>query len=180
MPTRLVARAPLALCLATLVTTLTPACHGPRHHGHDHARHHRHDPGRHDTPDHTATVTAELRATLDAFLAAERARDVDALLAFLAPDFRMLQDGMRVDHDATVAQMRATLPTLRAFRARFDDVQVIPLTRDWALSSLVFHDEIVAADGSELAMWGPSTMLWRRDGGRWRLVFADSDHYPEP
>lgn len=206
MPSRLLARTPLALSLAVLVTALAPACHGPhRHHAHHDAdaerfiaadgsihersampagatsqRHGPHGPRGQLTVNHSTAVTAELHATLDAFLAAERARDVDALLAFLAPDFHMFQDGVRVDHDATVAQMRATLPTLQAFRPRFDDVQVIPLTRDWALSSLVFHDELVAADGTELAMWGPSTMLWRRDDGRWRLVFADSDHYPEP
>lgn len=111
--------------------------------------------------------------------AAERTRDPDALIVFLADDFEMLQDGRRVDRAATVAQMRATLPTLREFTPRFDDLRVIVLDRDTALSSLIFHDDLVDEKGKRLRMWGPSTMLWQRRAGSWKMVFADSDHYPE-
>jgi len=158
-----------ALLLASMLALLAAACQTPRH-----------DAGAIPDDEVARVVEQEVRATLADFLAAETTRDPEVVLAFVAPDFHMLQDGLRVDRASTVEQMRSTLPGLRAFEPRFDDIRVIPLGRDWALSSLVFHDRIVAADGGELTMWGPSTMLWRRDAEGWRLVFADSDHYPEP
>jgi len=125
-----------------------------------------------------ARVEAQLREALAAFEAAQRRLDAEAVIAVLAPDFTMLQDGVRVGHDATVAQIRATLPSLRALHTRFDDVEVHVLGPDTALTSMRFDDVVTDADGSTVRTWGPSTMLWRRRDGRWRLVFADSDHYP--
>jgi len=124
-------------------------------------------------------VRAEVLAALRAFEAAERELSPDALLAFLSPEFSMLQDGHRVDHDHTVEQIRTTLPTLRSFEPRFDQVEVLVLAPDAAVTSMIFHDVITGADGTVTRMWGPSTLVWRREAGGWRIVFGDSDHYPE-
>ena len=124
-------------------------------------------------------VREQVLAELRAFEAAERTLDPAAVLAFIDPEFRMFQDGERVDYAATVAQMEATLPTLRLFEPRFEDIEIIVIGPDAALSSMTFHDVITDAQGVTTRMRGPSTMLWRRRGGEWRIVFADSDHYPD-
>ena len=92
----------------------------------------------------------------------------------------MLQDGKRVDYASTVQQIRSVLPTLAAFEPRFEEVEVLVLAPDTALTSMVFHDEITAGDGSLSRMWGPSTLVWKLRDGVWRIVFGDSDHYPYP
>jgi ketosteroid isomerase-like protein len=124
-------------------------------------------------------VSRQVLAALRAFEQAEGTRDPLAVLGFLSPDFSMLQDGRRVGHEETVAQIRATLPTLRAFEPEFHDVEVLVLAHDAALTSMVFHDVLTDAEGATTRMWGPSTLLWRKRDGSWRVVFADSDHYPE-
>ena len=146
--------------LAALTLSLAAACHSAPH-----------DP---------AAVEAELRDALAAFEAAQRALDVDAVLGYLAEDFSMLHDGTRVDHAATVQQIRLTLPNLRAFEPRFEDIQVLVLGPDLALTSMTFRDAVTDALGVTHRQRGPSTLLWRRVQGDWRIVFADSDHYPDP
>lgn len=126
-----------------------------------------------------ASIEAEVLARLREFEATERTLSAPALLDFLDPEFTMLQDGTRVDHAATVVQMEATLPTLRSFEPRFDDVEVLVLSQDHALTSMIFHDEITDAEGTVTRMQGPSTLLWRKRQGTWRILFADSDHYPK-
>ena len=71
-----------------------------------------------------AAVHDEVLATLRAFEAAERTLDPDAVIAFLDPEFSMFQDGVRADYAATVEQIRASLPKLRSFDARFDDIEI--------------------------------------------------------
>ncbi len=162
----------LLLLVVAVVAAL--ACHGP-HAAHADAvqarRTARTDVSR-------RLVEAEERVTLRAVEAAERSLDPDAVLAFIAPDFVMVQDGRHVDYDATVEQIRSTLPTLRAFEPHFDEILVFVLDADTALTTLIFRDEVTDADGNTLRMWGPSTMLWLRRDGRWQIAFADSDHYP--
>lgn len=122
-------------------------------------------------------VEAEVMTALRAFEAAERTRSPEAVIAFLDRSFTMLADGKRYDYAETTAQMRATLPNLRAFEPRFEDVRLLPLARDAALTSMVFHDVMTDAEGVTSAVWGPSTIVWRKRGDAWRIVFADSDHY---
>ncbi len=124
-------------------------------------------------------AAGEVLVALRSFEAAQRTLDPDAVIAFLAPEFSMLQDGVRFDRESTVEQIRAALPTLRAFEPRFEDVQVIVLAPDAALTSMTFRDRTTAADGAITNTSGPSTLLWRLHAGRWRIVFADSDHDSE-
>lgn len=125
-----------------------------------------------------STRAAVIEATHD-FERLERERDVEGVLACLAPGFYMYQDGHRVDLATTVAQIKGTLPTLRAFEPRFEDVEVIILGRDAALVSMLFHDVITDANGTTTRLWGPTTLLWRRHNETWRIAYADSDHYPD-
>lgn len=129
------------------------------------------------TPPEAQTARAVLER-LRAFQAAERERDPDRLLTFLAEDFSMFQDGQRVDRATTEQQMRSTLPTLARFEPSFEDIQVLVLAPDAVVTSLTFRDAITLADGTVQRSHGPSTMVWRKRAGEWLMVFADSDHYP--
>jgi len=136
--------------------------------------------GVHGDPPDRGRIEADVLAALHAFEAAERTLDPDRLIPFLDPEFSMLQDGRRVSYEETVRQMRTTLPALRAFEPSFTDVEVVVLARTAAVTSMRFDDVITAASGEVTAMWGPSTLVWRLRDGVWRILFADSDHYPAP
>ena len=41
-----------------------------------------------------------------------------------------------------------------------------------------FAAGIIDQDGNVTEMWGPTTFLWKREDGKWRIAYADSDHYP--
>lgn len=81
-----------------------------------------------------------------AFEAAERARDVDGLVAHLAPDLHMYNDGVRVGYDSAVRMIRGTMVTLKSFEPGFADLEVVVLGRDAAAVSFTFHDVVVTAE----------------------------------
>jgi hypothetical protein len=113
-----------------------------------------------------------------AFEAAERARDAESLVAHLAADFHMYQDGVRVGYDSTVAMIRGTMGTLKSFEPGFAGLEVMVLGRDGAAVSFTFHDVIVAADDDTIRAEGPTTLVWVRQGSDWLVRYADADHYP--
>lgn len=125
-----------------------------------------------------ATVRNAVIESLKSFETAERERDVDALLARIAPDFYMYQDGRRVDYASVVEQMKSTVPNLKRFEPSFENIEVIVLDRDTALVSMVFRDVITDANDITTRMWGPTTFLWKQIDDHWKMVYADSDHYP--
>ena len=112
------------------------------------------------------------------FEEAERSRDPERLIAYLAFDFYMYTDGIRTSYDSVTASMRRTLGTMQHFEPGFAEVEVRVLGRDAALVSLTFRDSIITASGDLLQFQGPTTLIWERLEGQWRLVYADADHYP--
>lgn len=125
-----------------------------------------------------AETAASVRQAVEAFAAAERARDAETAISFLAPDFYMYADGKRADYGSVVEQIRSTLTQLEGFDTTWSDIEVTVLSRDHALVSLIFEDTITAADGTSTSLWGPNTFLWQRVDGNWRLLYVDADHYP--
>ena len=125
-----------------------------------------------------AAVAREVDSTVRAFQDAERSLDPERILAFIAPEFFMYSDGVRQDYEATAAAIRAQMPTLRFFEPEWTDIAVTVLGPDGAVTSMLFRDSIIDADGQLLQLRGPFTAAWRRFGNDWRMVFADADHYP--
>ncbi len=123
-------------------------------------------------------ITATVDSVMGAFEEAERNRDPERLIAFLAPEFYMYTDGIRTSYDSVTASMRRTLGTMQHFEPGFAGVEVRVLGRDAALVSLTFRDSIITASGDLLQFQGPTTLIWERLEGQWRLVYADADHYP--
>ncbi len=118
-------------------------------------------------------------AAVDAFADAERRRDVEAILDFIAPDFYMYADGARVDYESVAAQIRSTMPALQRFETTWSDVEVTVLARDQAFVSLVFRDIVTDGDGVTTRLRGPTTFVWSLRDGSWRIIYADADHYPD-
>lgn len=127
-----------------------------------------------------AAVEAAVDSATRAFEAAERARDAEAAVAHLAPDFTIFVDGSRLDYESSAAGMRAMLPTLRHFEPGWVDLRVRALSPTLAISSFTFNDSIVAEDGTLTRATGPTTLVWERRGEDWLIVYGDADHYPVP
>ena len=112
------------------------------------------------------------------FRQAEVDRDAARAVAHLWPEFYMYADGVRSDYESVRANILATMGSLSVFETEWTDVQIVPLARNSALSSFLFRDSIIAADGTLLQTQGPTTLVWERRGDEWRILYADADHYP--
>lgn len=123
-------------------------------------------------------VAAEVEAALWMFHAADTARSAEGVIDLLWPDYSMLGDGARLEYADVVAGSRAFMSTLQLFHTEWTDVQVIPLSSDVAVTSFQFTDSIVTLAGEVTQSRGPTTFVWQRREGEWRVLFADADHYP--
>lgn len=125
-------------------------------------------------------VEAAVGAAVESFRSAQLARDVDAIRDHLWPEFHMLQDGQRMRYDEVAARIEATMGSLAAFRTEWNDLVVEALAPTLALASFTFSDSITMGTGEELGLTGETTLLWERRSGVWKILYADSDHYPPP
>jgi ketosteroid isomerase-like protein len=151
------------IAVVTCALAATPGC-GPG----DRAMH---------TFDHQR-VESDVMTAIRAFEDAERDCAAERMIAFLDPQFTMLHDGQRCGYDEIVRQMRESMPTLKDYKPRFDDVRVIAIAPDAALTSMTFHDEFTGEGGETIRLRGPTTLLWRKRPEGWLIVYADADHYP--
>jgi len=113
-----------------------------------------------------------------AFHAADTARDAEAVIRLLWPEFTMLVDGARLDHGQVVRGSREFLASLELFHTDWSDLRITLLGTGAAVASFKFRDSIVTRTGEVIRSRGPTTFVWQRRGGDWRLLFADADHYP--
>lgn len=120
-----------------------------------------------------------VRAAMDGFADAERQRDVDAILGFIATDFYMYVDGARVDYETVVDQIRSTMPSLQSFETTWSNIEVTLLAPDHALVTMAFRDVVTDGEGVTTRARGPTTFVWRLRDGLWRIIYADADHYPD-
>lgn len=125
-----------------------------------------------------AEVEAEVEAAVWALHAANTAVDAERVAALLWPDYEMLVDGRRLDYDQVVEGSREFMATVDVLHATWSDLRIIPLSPDAAVSSFLFRDSIVTRSGELIENRGPTTLLWERRGGEWRMKFGDADHYP--
>lgn len=136
------------------------------------------------SPDRAPLNLAEVRSQVTAavwdFHAADTARNSEAVIALLWPEYEMLVDGQRMDYAAIVAGSREFMASLETFHSVWSDLKVVPLGYDLAISSFLFRDSIVATSGDVTMSQGPTSFVWERRNGEWRLRFGDADHYPVP
>jgi hypothetical protein len=123
-------------------------------------------------------VSAQVSAAVQAFHAADTARNADGVIALLWPEYTMLVDGQRMQYAEIVASTRAFMPGLELFHTDWTDLEVIPLAENTAIASFLFRDSIITLAGDTIRAQGPTTFIWTRRAGEWRLLFGDADHYP--
>ncbi len=132
-----------------------------------------------DTARDSDKVTAAVRSVIDTFVTAERERAPEDVIRFLASDFYMYVDGVRQEYDSVAAQIRSTMPALQRMEPTWEGVEVHALGQNHALVTLTFRDLIVDAAGDTIRLRGPTTLVWRRDGTAWKMIYADADHYAD-
>ena len=132
------------------------------------------DPGRTES----SQVAAEIEAAVWAFHAADTAKDSEAVIGLLWPDYSMFVDGARLGYEEVVEGSREFMSGVQLFHTVWTDLQVTPLGPDAAVASFQFRDSIITSAGDVIRSRGPTTFVWQRRAGEWRLVFADADHYP--
>ena len=125
-----------------------------------------------------ASVRDEIEALVWTFHAADTAMDAEAVIALLWPDYEMLVDGQRLSFDAVSEGSREYMASLESFNTIWTDLEIIPLSPDFAVSSFAFRDSIVTAAGDVIQSQGPTTLIWARRNAEWRIRFGDADQYP--
>jgi ketosteroid isomerase-like protein len=125
-----------------------------------------------------ALVEAEIEALVWTFHAADTAMDAEAVVGLLWPDYEMLVDGQRLSFDDVAAGSRDFMASLEFFHTTWSDLEIIPLSPDFAVASFTFRDSIMTSGGDLVQSRGPTTLLWERRNGEWRMRFGDADHYP--
>ena len=125
-----------------------------------------------------ADVEREVEQRVWAFHAADTARDAEGVIALLWPEYEMLVDGQRTTFDEVAAGSRAFMASLETFHTVWSDVEIVALSADLAISSFVFRDSLVSRDGVVTQSRGPTSLVWERRGGEWRVRYGDADHYP--
>jgi len=126
-------------------------------------------------PDDLASVRADVEALVWTFHAADTAMDAEAVIGMLWPDFEMLVDGERLSFEQVAQGSREFMSSLRSFHTVWSDLEVLPLSPDLAITSFIFRDSILTAEGQLLQSRGPTTLLWERRGGEWRITTSDLD-----
>jgi len=125
------------------------------------------------------TIAASVDSAMTSFQSAERALDVERVIAHMAPDFYMYSDGVRVDYNSTSAQIRGFMSALQHFEPGFANIEIKVLGRDGAVVSFTFRDSVVDGSGATMQFRGPTTMVWERRGADWLITYVDADHYTD-
>ena len=124
-------------------------------------------------------VVEQVEAAVWAFHAADTARNAEGVIELLWPEFTMLVDGRRLTYPEVAAGSREFMATLESFHTEWSELEIVPLGSDAAISSFVFRDSIVSRAGEVDRAHGPTTFVWQKRAGEWKVLFADADHYRE-
>jgi hypothetical protein len=125
-----------------------------------------------------ARIVAAVQAAVWSFHAADTARDAEAVIRLLWPEFTILADGTRLDYDQVATGSREFMGGLALFHTVWSDLRVTPIGQHAAVASFQFRDSIVTRTGELTRNRGTTTFVWQRRNGEWRLLFADADHRP--
>jgi hypothetical protein len=131
-----------------------------------------------ESPPDEATVIAEVEAAVWAFHAADTALDAEGVIDLLWPEYTMLADGTRLSYEDVVTGSRSYMASLELFHTVWTDLEITPIGPDAALSSFQFRDSIITVAGELIRNQGPTSFVWERRNGEWRVVYGDADHYP--
>ena len=155
-----------AVHAATVYALATLGCGEPPEHALD------------ERSDRRQAAVVEVEAAVWAFHAADTARNAEGVIELLWPEFTMLADGTRLSYVDVATGSREFMGSLESFHTEWSDLEIVPLGVDAAVSSFTFRDSIVTRAGELIRSRGPTTLVWQRRGGEWKVLFGDADHYP--
>jgi Domain of unknown function (DUF4440) len=123
-------------------------------------------------PAEAATIRVEIEARVRAMAAGAAAGDVEKTFAdaSMSPDFRMADSGsVYVDRDATLGAFKRDFLLLRSQDIRLTEQLVAVVSREVAMSTTRGVVSATYKSGTVIRdtpfVW---TVLWTREGGRWR------------
>ena len=123
-------------------------------------------------------VKQQVSAQLWAFHHADTTMNAEAAIDLLWPEYTMLVDGNRIDYNNITLGMRQFMSNISSFHTEWNDVQIIPISRDAAVTSFTFKDLIIDNSGKVTRSQGPNTFVWQKRGNQWKILYGDADHYP--
>ena len=113
-----------------------------------------------------------------AFHTADTSLNAQGIVDLLWPEFTMLADGNHVKYEEVKIGSKMFMESLATFHTEWDDLKIIPLGNNHAISSFIFTDSLVAKDGKVTQSKGPNTFVWEKRNGEWKVIYGDADHYP--
>lgn len=130
-----------------------------------------------DPAEDLGVVATAVDSATRAFEQAQRDRDAERIVSFLAPSFYMYTDGVRSGYDSVAAGIRAGFQDVRFHEPGFSNIAVIVQGPDAAVSSFAFRDSTITGSGQMQRARGATTLVWKRENGAWRIIYAHADHH---
>jgi len=123
-------------------------------------------------------VINEIETVVWALHTADTSMNAEGVIDLLWPEASMLIDGNRMSYEEISDGSRQFMKGLTLFHTEWNDLQIIPVTENAAISSFIFIDSIVNNQGSITQAQGPNTFMWIKRKDEWKIIFGDADHYP--
>lgn len=120
----------------------------------------------------------QVESQVMAFHAADTSLNAQGVVDLLWPEFTMLADGNHVKYEEVKIGSKAFMESLEAFHTEWNDLKIIPLGENHAISSFTFTDSLVAKNGTITQNRGPNTFVWEKRNEEWKVIYGDADHYP--
>ena len=126
----------------------------------------------------TEQVIMEVESAVWAFHSADTSRNEDQVIGLIWPECSMFIDGHRISYEQMTSGSKQFMSSLTLFYTDWNDLQIIPISSDAAISSFIFRDSIINSSGVLTQHRGPNTFLWQKRNDEWRVLYGDADHYP--
>tara|TARA_B100000497_G_C7660360_1_gene397724 strand:- start:10 stop:429 length:420 start_codon:yes stop_codon:yes gene_type:complete len=123
-------------------------------------------------------VINEIETVVWALHAADTSMNAEGVIDLLWPDANILIDGNRMTYRELSEGSRKFMKELTHFHAEWNDLQILPVSENAAISSYIFTDSIVNNQGIISQAKGPNTFIWQKRNDEWKIIFGDADHYP--
>jgi len=120
----------------------------------------------------------QVKSQVNAFHAADTSLNSEGVVDLLWPEFTMLADGNYIMYRDVRTGSKTFMASLETFHTEWENLRIIPLGNDHAISSFIFTDSLVAKDGTITQSRGPNTFVWEKRYGQWKVIYGDADHYP--
>ena len=124
-----------------------------------------------------STQIAEIEEAVWQLHTADTSLNAQGVLDLMWPESSMLVDGNRLSFNEISTGSKQFMSGLTLFHTVWEDLRVIRLSENTAISSFIFNDSIVNKEGAIIQSKGPNTFIWEKRDDQWKIIFGDADHY---